>query len=151
VPPKVMEFLAHKITANVRELEGALNRLVAHANLFGRPVTLETAQEVLHDVLRAYDRKVTIEEIQRRVAEHYNIRLTDMSSPRRARAVARPRQIAMYLAKQLTSRSLPEIGRKFGNRDHTTVMHACNKVCELMERDAAFSEDVELLRRMLET
>jgi chromosomal replication initiator protein len=151
VPPKVMEFLAHKITANVRELEGALNRLVAHANLFGRPVTLETAQEVLHDVLRAYDRKVTIEEIQRRVAEHHNIRLADMSSPRRARAVARPRQIAMYLAKQLTSRSLPEIGRKFGNRDHTTVMHACNKVCELMERDAAFSEDVELLRRMLET
>ncbi len=151
VPPKVMEFLAHKITANVRELEGALNRLVAHANLFGRPVTLETAQEVLHDVLRAYDRKVTIEEIQRRVAEHHNIRLADMSSPRRARAVARPRQIAMYLAKQLTSRSLPEIGRKFGNRDHTTVMHACAKVSELMERDAAFAEDVELLRRMLET
>jgi len=151
VPPKVMEFLAHKITSNVRELEGALNRLVAHANLFGRPVTLETAQEVLHDVLRAHDRKVTIEEIQRRVAEHYNIRLNDMSSPRRARAVARPRQIAMYLAKQLTSRSLPEIGRKFGNRDHTTVMHACSKVSELMERDAAFAEDVELLRRMLES
>jgi chromosomal replication initiator protein len=151
VPSKVMEFLAHKMTANVRELEGALNRLVAHANLFGRPVTLETAQEVLHDVLRAYDRKVTIEEIQRRVAEHYNMRLTDMSSPRRARAVARPRQIAMYLAKQLTSRSLPEIGRKFGNRDHTTVMHACAKVGELMERDAAFAEDVELLRRMLES
>ncbi len=151
VPPRVMEFLAHKITSNVRELEGALNRLVAHANLFGRPVTLETAQEVLHDVLRAHDRKVTIEEIQRRVAEHYNIRLNDMSSPRRARAVARPRQIAMYLAKQLTSRSLPEIGRKFGNRDHTTVMHACAKVSELMERDAAFAEDVELLRRMLES
>jgi chromosomal replication initiator protein len=151
VPPKVMEFLAHKITSNVRELEGALNRLVAHANLFGRPVTLETAQEVLHDVLRAHDRKVTIEEIQRRVAEHYNIRLNDMSSPRRARAVARPRQIAMYLAKRLTSRSLPEIGRKFGNRDHTTVMHACNKVGELMQLDAAFAEDVELLRRMLES
>jgi chromosomal replication initiator protein len=151
VPPKVMEFLAHKITSNVRELEGALNRLVAHANLFGRPVTLETAQEVLHDVLRAHDRKVTIEEIQRRVAEHHNIRLNDMSSPRRARAVARPRQIAMYLAKQLTSRSLPEIGRKFGNRDHTTVMHACSKVSELMERDAAFAEDVELLKRMLES
>jgi chromosomal replication initiator protein len=151
VPHKVMELLAHKITSNVRELEGALNRLVAHANLFARPVTMETAQEVLHDILRAHDRKVTIEEIQRRVAEHHNIRLNDMSSPRRARAVARPRQIAMYLAKQLTSRSLPEIGRKFGNRDHTTVMHACNKVCELMERDAAFAEDVELLRRMLES
>jgi chromosomal replication initiator protein len=151
VPHKVMELLAHKITSNVRELEGALNRLVAHANLFARPVTLETAQEVLHDILRAHDKKMTIEEIQRRVAEHFNIRLNDMSSPRRARAVSRPRQIAMYLAKQLTSRSLPEIGRKFGNRDHTTVMHACSKVCELMERDAAFAEDVELLRRMLES
>ncbi|MBV9656394.1 MAG: chromosomal replication initiator protein DnaA [Acetobacteraceae bacterium] len=151
VPPKVMEFLAHKITSNVRELEGALNRLIAHANLFGRPVTLETAQEVLHDVLKAHDRRVTIEEIQKRVAEHWNIRLTDMSSARRARNVARPRQVAMYLAKQLTSRSLPEIGRKFGNRDHTTVMHAVSRVGELMERDASFAEDVELLRRMLES
>jgi chromosomal replication initiator protein len=151
VPPKVMEFLAHKITSNVRELEGALNRLIAHANLFGRPVTLETTQEVLHDILKAHDRRVTIEEIQRRVAEHWNIRLTDMSSARRARAVARPRQVAMYLAKQLTSRSLPEIGRKFGNRDHTTVMHAVARITELMERDVAFAEDVELLRRMLES
>jgi chromosomal replication initiator protein len=151
VPPKVMEFLAHKITSNVRELEGALNRLIAHANLFGRPVTLEGAQEVLHDILRAHDRRVTIEEIQKRVAEHYNIRLTDMSSPRRARNVARPRQVAMYLAKQLTSRSLPEIGRRFGGRDHTTVMHAVSRVAELMQADSAFAEDVELLRRMLET
>ena len=151
VPPKVMEFLAHKITANVRELEGALNRLIAHANLFGRPVTLESTQEVLHDILRAHDRRVTIEEIQRKVAEHYNIRLTDMASPRRARAVARPRQVAMYLAKQLTQRSLPEIGRRFGNRDHTTVMHAVSRIAELMQADAAFAEDVELLRRMLET
>jgi chromosomal replication initiator protein len=151
VPPKVLEFLAHKITSNVRELEGALNRLIAHANLFGRPITLETTQEVLHDILKAHDRRVTIEEIQRRVAEHWNIRLTDMSSARRARAVARPRQVAMYLAKQLTSRSLPEIGRKFGNRDHTTVMHAVSRVGELMERDVGFAEDVELLRRMLES
>jgi chromosomal replication initiator protein len=151
VPAKVMEFLAHKITSNVRELEGALNRLIAHANLFGRPVTLEATQEVLHDILKAHDRRVTIEEIQRKVAEHYNIRLTDMSSARRARAVARPRQVAMYLAKQLTSRSLPEIGRKFGNRDHTTVMHAVSRIGELMERDAGFAEDVELLRRMLES
>lgn len=151
VPPKVMEFLAHKITSNVRELEGALNRLIAHANLFGRPVTLETTQEVLHDILKSHDRRITIEEIQRRVAEHWNIRLTDMTSARRARAVARPRQVAMYLAKQLTSRSLPEIGRKFGNRDHTTVMHAVSRVAELMERDASFAEDVELLRRMLES
>lgn len=151
VPGKVLEFLAHKITTNVRELEGALNRLIAHANLFGRPITLESTQDVLHDILKAHDRRVTIEEIQRKVSEHWNIRLTDMSSARRARAVARPRQVAMYLAKQLTSRSLPEIGRKFGNRDHTTVMHAVSRVQELMERDAAFAEDVELLRRMLES
>lgn len=150
-PAKVLEFLAHKITTNVRELEGALNRLIAHANLFGRSITLEGAQEVLHDVLRAHDRRVTIEEIQRKVSEHYNIRLTDMASPRRARNVARPRQVAMYLAKQLTQRSLPEIGRRFGNRDHTTVMHAVSRVAELMQADSAFAEDVELLRRMLET
>ena len=151
VPPRVLDFLAHKITSNVRELEGALNRLIAHANLFGRPVTLDATQEVLHDILKAHDRRVTIEEIQRKVAEHWNIRISDMSSARRARAVARPRQVAMYLAKQLTSRSLPEIGRKFGNRDHTTVMHAVSRVSELMGLDAAFAEDVELLRRMLES
>ncbi|NBP72764.1 MAG: chromosomal replication initiator protein DnaA [Alphaproteobacteria bacterium] len=142
IPDKVMEFLAHKITSNVRELEGALNRIVAHATLVG--------QDVLHDLLRANDRRVTIEEIQKRVAEHFNIRLADMHSARRARAVARPRQVAMYLAKQLTSRSLPEIGRKFGGRDHTTVMHAVRKVEELRSTDAGFNEDVELLRRMLE-
>jgi chromosomal replication initiator protein len=151
VPQKVMEFMAHKITTNVRDLEGALNRVVAHAQLVGRPITLESTQEVLHDLLRAHDRRVTIEEIQKRVAEHFSIRLTDMSSARRARAVARPRQIAMFLAKQLTSRSLPEIGRKFGNRDHTTVMHACARVAELMQKDPALAEDVELLRRMLES
>ncbi|MBV8588636.1 MAG: chromosomal replication initiator protein DnaA, partial [Acetobacteraceae bacterium] len=151
VPHKVLEFLAHKITTNVRELEGALNRLIAHANLFGRPITLESTQEVLHDILKAHDRRITIEEIQRKVAEHWHIRVSDMSSARRARAVARPRQVAMYLAKQLTSRSLPEIGRRFGNRDHTTVMHAVARVAELIERDAGFAEDVELLRRMLES
>jgi chromosomal replication initiator protein len=150
MPPKVLEFLAHKIVANVRELEGALNRIVAHSTLVGRPISLESAQEVLHDLLRASDRRVTIEEIQKKVAEHFAIRLADMHSPRRARQVARPRQVAMYLAKQLTSRSLPEIGRKFGGRDHTTVMHAVRKIDELRAADAAFSEDVELLRRMLE-
>jgi chromosomal replication initiator protein len=149
-PPKVLEFLAHKITSNVRELEGALNRIVAHATLVGRPVTLETTQEVLHDLLRANDRRVTIEEIQKRVAAHFNIRIADMHSARRARAVARPRQVAMYLAKQLTSRSLPEIGRKFGGRDHTTVMHAVKKIEELKATDSSFAEDIDLLRRMLE-
>ena len=148
-PNKVLEFLAHKITANVRELEGALNRVAAHTQLVGRELTLETCQEVLHDLLRANDRRVTIEEIQKRVAEHFNIRIADMHSARRARSVARPRQVAMYLAKQLTSRSLPEIGRKFGGRDHTTVMHAVKKVDELRDIDSSFAEDVELLRRML--
>ncbi len=150
IPLKVREFLAHKITSNVRELEGALNRIVAHSELVGRAITLETTQEVLHDLLRANDRRVTIDEIQKRVAEHFNIRVADMHSARRARAVARPRQVAMYLAKQLTARSLPEIGRKFGGRDHTTVMHAVKKVEELRATDPAFAEDVELLRRMLE-
>jgi chromosomal replication initiator protein len=151
VPARVMEFLAHRITSNVRELEGALNRLIAHANLFDRPVTFETTQEVLHDVLKAHDKRVTIDEIQKRVAEHYHMRLGDMTSARRARSVARPRQVAMFLAKQLTSRSLPEIGKKFGNRDHTTVMHAVSRVNELMETDSQFAEDVELLRKLLES
>ncbi len=150
IPGKVLEFLAHKITSNVRELEGALNRIMAHATLVGRAITLETTQEVLHDLLRANDRKVTIEEIQKRVAEHFNVRVADMHSARRARAVARPRQVAMYLSKQLTARSLPEIGRKFGGRDHTTVMHAVRKIEELKTSDSSFAEDVELLKRMLE-
>lgn len=150
IPGKVLEFLAHKITSNVRELEGALIRIAAHAELVGGPISLETTQAVLQDLLRSHDRKVTIDEIQKRVAEHFNVRLTDMHSARRARAVARPRQVAMYLAKQLTSRSLPEIGRKFGGRDHTTVMHAVRKIDELKLGDPSFAEDVELLRRMLE-
>ena len=150
VPGKVLEFLAHKITANVRELEGALNRVVAHAQLVGREISLEATQDVLHDLLRANDRRITIDEIQKSVAAHFNVRVSDMHSARRARSVARPRQVAMYLAKQLTTRSLPEIGRKFGGRDHTTVMHAVRKVEELREHDSGFAEDVELLRRMLE-
>lgn len=150
IPPKVMEFLSHKISSNVRELEGALNRVVAHSTLVGRAITLEMVQEVLADILKANDRRVTIEEIQRQVASHYNIRISDMYSARRARAIARPRQIAMYLSKQLTQRSLPEIGRKFGGRDHTTVMHAVKKVDELRSTDRHFDADVDLLRRMLE-
>ena len=150
VPENVLEFLAHKITSNVRELEGALNRLVAHSTLVGREINLENTQELLRDLLRASDRKITIDEIQRRVAEHFNIRLTDMHSPRRARVVARPRQVAMYLAKQLTQRSLPEIGRKFGGRDHTTVMHAVRKIDDLCQGDAGFAGEIDLLRKMLE-
>ncbi len=150
-PTKVLEFLAHKITSNIRELEGALNRIVHHADLTGKLVTLETTQELLRDLLRANDRRVTIEEIQSHVARHFNIRLADMHAARRARAVARPRQVAMYLAKQLTARSLPEIGRRFGGRDHTTVMHAVRKIEELRAIDHAFDEEIDLLRRMLES
>ena len=150
VPIRVLEFLAHRITSNVRELEGALNRVLAYANLVGRTPSVETTHEVLRDLLRANDRRVTIEDIQKRVAEHFNIRLADMHSPRRARAVARPRQVAMYLAKQLTTRSLPEIGRKFGGRDHTTVMHAIKRVEELRQSQGTMAEDLELLKRMLE-
>jgi len=150
VPSKVMEFLAHRINTNVRELEGALRRVVAHAQLIGREITLESTQDVLHDLLRARERSVTIDVIQKEVAQHFNIKVADMSSPRRARAVARPRQIAMYLSKQLTPRSLPEIGRKFGGRDHTTVMHAVKKVEDLIKQDTDFAEEVDMLRRILE-
>ncbi|MEM9250183.1 MAG: chromosomal replication initiator protein DnaA [Pseudomonadota bacterium] len=146
----VLEFLAHRITTNVRVLEGALTKLFAFGSLVGKEVTLELTQECLSDVLRASDRKVSIEEIQRTVAEHYNMRLSDMVGPKRHRTVARPRQMAMYLAKKMTSRSLPEIGRRFGGRDHTTVMHAVKRVEELKERDTQIAEDLELLRRMLE-
>lgn len=149
VPAKVLEFLASKIVSNVRELEGALNRLIAHANLFGRPITMEATQDVLGDLIKAHDRQLSIDEIQKKVAEHFNVRMADMASARRARAVARPRQVAMYLAKQLTQRSLPEIGRKFGNRDHTTVMHAVSRITELMREDQTLADDVELLRRVL--
>ncbi len=151
LPQKVMEFLAHKIVSNVRELEGALNRITAQMQLTGRDITLESAQELLRDLLRANERRVTIDEIQKRVAEHFTIKMAEMTSSRRARIVARPRQVAMYLAKQLTSRSLPEIGRKFGGRDHTTVMHAVRKIEELIASDRALAEDVELLRRMLQS
>ena len=120
------------------------------ASLVGREITLDLAQDCLADVLRASDRKVTVEEIQRKVAEHYNMRLSDMIGPKRHRTIARPRQIAMYLAKNLTSRSLPEIGRRFGGRDHTTVIHAVRRIDELKETDHQIAEDLELLRRALE-
>lgn len=147
----VLEFLAHRITTNVRVLEGALTRLFAFASLVGREITLELAQDCLADILRASDRKLTIEEIQRKVAEHYNIRLSDMIGPKRLRNIARPRQVAMYLAKQLTSRSLPEIGRRFGGRDHTTIMHGVRKIEELMATDSQLSDDLQLLKRLLQS
>ncbi|MCX7645329.1 MAG: chromosomal replication initiator protein DnaA [Rhodobacteraceae bacterium] len=150
IAPGVLEFLAHRITSNVRVLEGALTRLFAFASLVGREITLELVQDCLADVLRASDRKITIEEIQRKVAEHFNVRLSDMIGPKRVRTIARPRQVAMYLAKHLTTRSLPEIGRRFGGRDHTTIMHGIRKVDELRQTDSQLNEDIDLLRRLLE-
>lgn len=146
----VLEFLAHRITTNVRVLEGALMRLFAFASLVGREITLEMTQECLADILKASERKVTVEEIQRRVSEHYSIRLSDMIGPKRVRAIARPRQVAMYLSKQMTSRSLPEIGRRFGGRDHTTVMHGVRRIEELKSSDSQIADDLELLSRLLE-
>ena len=145
----VLEFLAHRISTNVRVLEGALTRLFAFASLVGREITLELTQDCLSDVLKGSDRKVTVEEIQRRVSEHYNIRLSEMIGPKRVRTYARPRQMAMYLAKHMTSRSLPEIGRRFGGRDHTTVMHGVRRIEELRATDSQIADDLELLRRSL--
>jgi len=150
VPHEVVMFLARRISANVRELEGALNRVVAYALLTGRAIDMDFTQETLADLLRATQRRITIEEIQRRVCEHYRIRQAEMSSARRAREVARPRQVAMYLAKQLTPRSLPEIGRRFGGRDHTTVIHAVRQIEKLRQTDAELDADVRLLMRQLE-
>ena len=151
ISQSILEYLAHKITTNVRELEGALNRLSAFSSLIGRDINLEMVQDLLKDLLKSSQKKVNIEEIQKKVSQHFNIKMSDMSSARRSRTVARPRQVAMYLSKNLTSRSLPEIGRRFGNRDHTTVIHAVKKVEELRNKDAAFDEDIQLLIRMLES
>ncbi len=150
VPPKVLEFLAMRITSNIRELEGALNRVTAHATLVGREITLDTVQDLLQDLLRANDRRINIDDIQRMVAGHYNIKVADMHSARRSVAIARPRQVAMYLSKHLTTKSLPEIGRRFGGKDHTTVMHAIKRIDELSSRDTELKEDIDLLTRSLQ-
>jgi chromosomal replication initiator protein len=146
----VLEFLAHRISTNVRVLEGALTRLFAFASLVGREISLELTQDCLADILRASDRKITVEEIQRKVSDHYNIRLSDLIGPKRLRSYARPRQVAMYLAKTMTNRSLPDIGRRFGGRDHTTVMHGVRRIEELRSTDSQIADDLELLRRALE-
>jgi chromosomal replication initiator protein len=146
----ILEFLAQRISTNVRVLEGALNRLFAFASLVGRQIDMELTQDCLADVLRASERKITVEEIQRQVSDYYNIRMSDIIGPKRLRSYARPRQVAMYLCKQLTSRSLPEIGRRFGGRDHTTIMHGVRRIEELKHTDGQIAEDVEMLRRALE-
>lgn len=150
IPPVVRDLLAGRIASNIRELEGGLNRLVAYASLNERPIDEAFAEDTLADMFRAGRRRVTIDEIQRRVADHFKIRHAEMVSARRARVVARPRQIAMYLSKQLTPRSLPEIGRRFGGRDHTTVIHAVKQIEKLRAADTEIDADVRLLLRSLE-
>ena len=147
----VIDFLASKITSNIRELEGALNKVIAHSTLVGHEVTLENTQDILRDLLRSNERIINIEEIKRKVASRYNIKVSEMSSARRLRSIARPRQIAMYLSKTLTSKSLADIGTNFGKKDHTTVMHAVKKVEELMSKDSEFREEVILLTRILQS
>jgi chromosomal replication initiator protein len=151
VPEDVVMFLAKRISSNVRELEGALNRIAAYAQMQNRAIDLDFVSEVLANILRANQRRISIDEIQGKVSDHYRIRKAEMTSARRAREVARPRQVAMYLSKQLTPRSLPEIGRRFGGRDHTTVIHAVRQIEKLRAQDAELDADIRLLTRQLES
>ena len=150
VPPPVLQFVAKAVTHNGRDLDGALNRLLAHNKLTGQPVTLEMAEHAVRDLVRPHEpKRIKIEDIQRTVARHFNVSRADMLSSRRTANVVRPRQIAMYLAKTLTLRSLPEIGRRFGGRDHTTVLHAVRKIEALADKDQTLSEELDVLKRML--
>jgi chromosomal replication initiator protein len=149
LPEEVAFFVAKRIRSNVRELEGALRRVVATSNFTGRPITLDLVKEALRDLLALQEKLVTVENIQKTVAENYKIRIADLLSKRRSRSIARPRQVAMALAKELTNHSLPEIGDAFGGRDHTTVLHACRRVKELRETERRIGEDYMNLLRTL--
>lgn len=151
IPKEVIEFLAGKITSNVRELEGALNKVIAHSKLIGKPYNIENTQIILKDLLRSNEKIISIEDIQRKVSDHFNIKISDMTSARRSRTVARPRQIAMYLSKNLTYKSLTEIGLKFGGKDHTTVMHAIRTIENLYASNAELREDIRILNKILES
>ena len=151
IPDEVSFFIAKRFSANVRELEGALNRVVASSNMTRKPINLELTKEVLRDLLLLQDKLVTIENIQKTTAEYYKIRITDLLSKRRNRSIARPRQVAMKLSKELTNHSLPEIGNAFGGRDHTTVLHACRKITELRKTEAKIDEDYNNLSKILTT
>lgn len=142
-------FIAKRVRANIRELEGALRRVIATAQFTGRPITVESTKEALKDQIAAQAKLITLENIQRTVAKYYNLKLTDLTGTRRSRSIARPRQVAMSLAKELTNHSLPEIGEAFGGRDHTTVIHACKKIEELREIEPKLSDDYNLLRHTL--
>ena len=151
VAPSVLAFVARAVRSNGRDLEGAVNRLRAHATLTGEPLTVETAETAIRDLIRTHEpKRVKIEDIQKLVASHYSVSRADILSSRRTAAVVKPRQVAMFLAKILTLRSLPEIGRRFGGRDHTTVLHAVRKIEALVARDTALSEEVESLKRQLQ-
>jgi len=151
LPHDAAFFIAQRIRSNVRELEGALKRVIAHAHFMGRDITIELIRESLKDLLALQDKLVSVDNIQRTVAEYYKIKISDLLSKRRSRSVARPRQVAMALSKELTNHSLPEIGDAFGGRDHTTVLHACRKIAELRETDADIREDYKNLLRTLTT
>lgn len=152
VPEDVVDFIVRNVTTNGRDLEGAITRLVGHNQLTGLAISLAMAETTLKDLIRAPDtRRVKIEDIQRVVAKHYNVSKPDLLSSRRTRSIVWPRQIAMYLSKVLTPRSLPEIGRRFGGRDHTTVLHAVRKVEEILVKDEALAQEIEVLKRMLES
>ncbi len=151
LPDEVAFFIAKRFRSNIRELEGALHRLMANAHFTGRDITLDFAQEALRDLLALQDKMVTLDNIQKTVAEYYKLRVADLLSKRRNRSIARPRQVAMALAKDLTKHSLPEIGDAFGGRDHTTVIHACKKVAELRRTEVRMEEDYRMLERILTT
>ena len=150
VPAAVVAYVAAVVQTNGRDLDGAVNRLLAHASLNGVPLSMETAERAIRDLVRTPEpKKIKIEDIQKLVASHFNVSRADILSSRRTATVVRPRQIAMYLSKLLTPRSLPEIGRRFGGRDHTTVLHAVRKITGLVTADGTLSEEIELLKRML--
>ncbi|MDR2666626.1 MAG: chromosomal replication initiator protein DnaA [Holosporales bacterium] len=151
IPDKVLEFLAMKITSNIRELEGALNRIVAHATLVGRSITIDVAQEVLADLLRANEKFITIDVIQRRVCEFFGVKLSDLNSAKRHKSLAMARHVAMYLCKELTTKSFPDIGRSFGGKDHSTVIHAVKRVKEYATNDGSFAINLEILTKSLES
>ena len=149
LPNEVAFFIAKRLRSNVRELEGALNRVIANANFTGRPITIDFVREALRDLLALQEKLVTVDNIQKTVADYYKIKEADILSKRRSRSVARPRQVAMALAKELTNHSLPELGNAFGGRDHTTVLHACRKIEQLREESHDIKEDYKNLIRTL--
>ena len=149
LPEDVAFFIAKRIRSNVRELEGALRKIIASSRFTGREVTIDLAKECLRDLLSLQVRQTTLENIQKVTAEYFSIRVSDLHSKRRSRSITRPRQLAMYIAKELTKNSLPEIGESFGGRDHTTVIHACKKIAELMADDLKMVEDYNNIKRLL--